>query len=62
MDGAELIRELRNEGYIRPIVMISSSPNAKEEGLAAGATAYMEKDPSMRRLPDVVKALLDGKS
>jgi two-component system response regulator ChvI len=61
MDGAELIRELRKDGYTGPIVMISSSPHAKEEGLAAGATAYIEKDPSMARLPEVVKTLLgDG--
>jgi two-component system response regulator ChvI len=58
MDGAELIRELRNDGYTGPIVMVSNSPRAKEEGLAAGATAYLEKDPSMRGLPDVVRALL----
>src|SRR5688572_19810746 len=58
MNGAELIRNLRDRGLTVPIVMISSSPYAKEEGLAAGATAYLEKDSTMFGLAKVVKSLL----
>ena len=58
MNGAELIRNLRADRFTGPIIMISSSPNAKDEGLAAGATVYMEKDPSMVKLTEVVQKLI----
>ncbi len=58
MTGADLIRVLRSEGSKLPIIMISNSPNAKEEGNAAGANTFMEKGEAMARLPDEVRALL----
>jgi CheY-like chemotaxis protein len=58
MNGADLIRELRAEGSKLPIIMISNSPNAKEEGGAAGADTFMEKGEAMARLPQAVRELL----
>ena len=58
MNGADLIRELRGDGSRLPIIMISNSPNAKEEGTAAGASVFMEKGEAMSRLPQIVRELL----
>lgn len=58
MNGSELIRELRAEGSKLPIIMISNSPNAKEEGGAAGADTFMEKGEAMSRLPEAVRELM----
>ena len=58
MNGADLIRELRAEGSNLPIIMISNSPNAKEEGSAAGANQFMEKGQAMSHLPEAVRTLL----
>lgn len=58
MNGADLIRELRAEGSNLPIIMISNSPNAKDEGNAAGANRFMEKGEAMSLLPEAVRALL----
>lgn len=60
MNGAELIRELRAGGCKLPIIMISNSPNAEQEGSAAGANRFMEKGEAMSRLPDAVRTLLAG--
>src|ERR1043166_134162 len=37
MNGAELIRALRKDGSHLPIIMVSSSPYAKEAGTTSGA-------------------------
>ncbi len=58
MNGADLIRELRAQGSNLPIIMISNSPNAKEEGSAAGANQFMEKGQAMSNLPEAVRTLL----
>jgi DNA-binding response OmpR family regulator len=62
MNGADLIRELRAEGSELPIIMISNSPNAKEEGNAAGADRFMEKAEAMSHLPDAVRTLLRARA
>ena len=61
MTGADLIRELRAEGSDLPIIMISNSPNAKEEGNTAGADRFMEKGEAMSLLPEAVRTLLGAK-
>ena len=60
MTGADLIRELRAEGSTLPIIMISNSPNAKEEGTAAGANTFMEKGEAITHLPQVIRELLQS--
>lgn len=61
MNGAELIRELRADGSKLPIIMISNSPNAEQEGNAAGANRFMEKGEAVSRLPEAVKVLLESR-
>lgn len=43
MDGAELTRQLRAQGWGLPIIMISGSPDAEQKGLAAGITRFIAK-------------------
>lgn len=61
MNGAELIRELRADGSNLPIIMISNSPNAKEDGSAAGANRFMDKGEAMSHLPEAVRTLLEAR-
>lgn len=61
MNGADLIRELRAEGSKLPIIMISNSPNAEQEGSAAGANRFMEKGDAVSRLPEAVRNLLTSR-
>ena len=61
LDGMALIRELRAEGSNLPIIMISNSPNAKEEGSAAGANRFMEKGEAMSHLSEAVRILLSAR-
>lgn len=58
LDGTELIRELRRRDFPLPIIMVSGSPEAEAEALAAGATLFLSKDAAMKRLVDEVKRLL----
>jgi CheY-like chemotaxis protein len=58
MNGAELIRELRQAGSDLPIIMISNSPHAEEQGQAAGATVFLEKGQAPTRLTDTVRTLM----
>jgi CheY-like chemotaxis protein len=60
MNGAELIRQLRQDGLDLPIIMISSSPYAQEAGEKAGATKFIEKGDAVRVLPGMVEELLPG--
>lgn len=61
MNGADLIRELRADGSKLPIIMISNSPNAEQEGNAAGANRFMEKGDAVSRLPEAVRNLLGSR-
>lgn len=45
MDGSELTRELRAQGWGLPIIMLSGSPDAEEKGMAAGITKFISKAP-----------------
>jgi len=58
MNGAELIRHLRSDGFDLPIIMVSNSPHAQEAGEAAGATKFLEKGEAVRVLSGVVRELL----
>src|SRR5690349_11049751 len=59
-DGLQVIRELRRRAASLPIVVISLSPGAREEAIAAGATVFFEKQslqPAFgRSLPQLLKA------
>jgi len=58
MNGADLIRAIRNTDQELPIVMISNSPNAEEEGAAAGYSAFLDKG-HVTRLSTVLNNLLE---
>jgi DNA-binding response OmpR family regulator len=58
MNGADLIRELRMKGHTLPIVMVSNSPDAQEEGTRAGATVFINKGHVLTELGAVVERLL----
>lgn len=59
MHGAQLIRELHARNPALPVVMVSNSPDAREEGRAAGVKNFINKEDVLDRLPKVLNALLD---
>ncbi len=44
MDGADLTRALRTLQPALPILMVSGSPEARELGVFAGISAFLDKD------------------
>lgn len=64
MDGFEICRTLRNEGYTVPILMLTAreEENDKVFGLEAGADDYITKPFSMRELLARVKANIRRRS
>lgn len=52
MDGAAAIRTLRNEGFNKPIIVLtgSESPEDRERAMAAGCDDYILKTMEMRDL------------
>ncbi len=54
LDGAELIRLVRQETPGLPIVMVSVKPEVESEALAAGATWFLTKTQIMERLPNLL--------
>jgi len=63
MDGLELIRELKRDPHTRriPIAIITSSniPNDREDALAAGACAFIEKPQGLDALTRILDSLRD---
>ncbi len=59
MSGTELIRQLRLRKFVLPIIMISGSPEAKQEALAAGATEFLEKGLPSRVFEAHIRALVE---
>ena len=43
MDGLELVRTLRSQAAVMPIVMLSSEPSVANAAQQAGATAFLTK-------------------
>ncbi len=58
MSGSDLVRELRTRNATGPIVMVSSFSAVREEALAAGATAFVNKDEINPALADQLANLL----
>jgi CheY-like chemotaxis protein len=58
MTGTEMIQHLRNRGFTNPIFMVSGSPEAKTEALAAGATLFLDKTVAGRLLIGEMQKLL----
>ena len=55
MSGTDMIRELRQEGYKLPIIMVSGNLEAEREARKAGATEFLHKDVALQHLVPRVK-------
>ena len=60
MDGAALIRTLRQENADLPILMVSIHPSAEADAKAAGATWFLTKEQIMERMPPILREHTHG--
>ena len=60
MDGPTFVRQLRERSPVLPILMVSDSPEARQEGAAAGIDVFLDKSEIMARLVPVVTSLLNA--
>ena len=58
MDGPNFVRRLRERSADLPILMVSDSPEARQEGAAAGINRFLDKTEITARLVPTVNALL----
>ena len=58
MDGPTFVRRLRQRSADLPILMISDSPEARQEGAAAGINRFLDKTELTARLVPTIHALL----
>ncbi len=58
MDGPTFVRRLRKRSAELPILMVSDSPEARQEGAAAGINRFLDKTEITPRLVPTVNALL----
>ncbi len=58
MDGPTFVRRLRQRSADLPILMVSDSPEARQEGAAAGINRFLDKTEITARLVPTVNALL----
>ena len=62
MDGPTFVRRLRERSAALPILMVSDSPEARQEGAAAGSNRFLHKTEIMARLVPTVRSLLGATS
>lgn len=60
MDGPTFVRHLRQRSADLPILMVSGSPEACQEGTEAGISLFLDKDELTARLVSTVGLLLRG--
>ncbi len=58
MDGPTFVRRLRERSAELPILMVSDSPEARQEGAAAGINRFLDKIEISARLVPTVNSLL----
>jgi DNA-binding NarL/FixJ family response regulator len=58
MDGIDLVRALKKEANQVPVIMISSHSVAREEGTAAGVSAFVDKADLVKGLTKTMEKLL----
>ena len=58
MDGPTFVRRLRERSAELPILMVSDSPEARQEGAAAGINHFLDKIEISARLVPTVNSLL----
>lgn len=59
MDGPTFVRHLRQRSSLLPILMVSGSPEARQEGHAAGISCFLDKDELHSHLTATVRTLLE---
>ena len=59
MDGPTFVRRLRERSGDLPILMVSGSPEAEQEGLEAGISFFLDKHEITHRLVKVIDSLLE---
>ena len=59
MDGPTFVRQLRIRSSSLPILMVSGSPEARQEGQAAGISCFLDKDELHSHLTATVRSLLE---
>ena len=59
MDGPTFVRQLRTRSSSLPILMVSGSPEARQEGWAAGISCFLDKDELHSHLTVAVRSLLE---
>ena len=59
MDGPTLVRRLRERSGDLPILMVSGSPEAEQEGMEAGISFFLDKHEITHRLVKVIDSLLE---
>ena len=62
MDGPTFVRHLRERSAALPILMVSDSPEARQEGVAAGINCFLHKTEIMARLIPAIRSLLSAAS
>ena len=62
MDGPTFVRHLRERSAALPILMVSDSPEARREGIAAGIDCFLHKTEIMARLAPAIRSLLSAAS
>jgi len=58
MDGPTLVRSLRQNGHLLPIIMVSGSTDAREMGEEAGIDRFISKDAVNSLLPAAIRSLI----
>ncbi len=59
MDGPTFVSHLRERSASLPILIMSGSPEACQEGREAGISCFLDKDEMPARLTSTVRALLE---
>ena len=62
MDGPTMVRRLRERSATLPILMVSDSPGARQEGVAAGINGCLHKTEIRARLVPTLRLLLGAAS
>ena len=60
MNGLELIRAVRRESPLLPILMVSIHPSAAKDAADAGASWFLTKEQIMERMPRLLREHTHG--
>ena len=60
MDGASLIRAVREQDPDLPVLMISVNPDAESDAMEAGANWFLKKEDIMEQMPPLLRRYSGG--